>query len=333
MTTAFLSDPQNCIDPRSESLPPTPKNEQDFNSRLDGVVIPVWAGDVYLAKACIASVRASMGDIPITLFVDGPNTDTRELLEVQGVKRLVVQDLISKECAQLCTGTPWTKLLLFWLSPYERFLCLDADTIVWGDLRIYAELDRFDFIVAYHLNSSVIFKTPEEIQRYVFDLDSLSKLNLKVNWREREFANSGVFFARRGIFSETQLLELRRLDCWRCYDQGLLNFLRWQVEFNVDSRIGGYRFQLFPAETTCLPADRYLPRDFSLPVVIHWIGKKPKMGRPFRTANDYRKTFLQMTGRTKWLTARLFVEDIGVWLQRQCRSFNRSWQRIRKAQS
>ena len=38
---------------------------------LDGVIVGVCAADLYLAKACCASVRRFMGDIPITLLADG----------------------------------------------------------------------------------------------------------------------------------------------------------------------------------------------------------------------------------------------------------------------
>ena len=70
-----------------------------------------------------------MGDIPITLLVDGPATDTRELERLPGVQTNGgAGSRRTKNKLRLCTGTPWTKLLLFWMSPYERFLCLDADT-------------------------------------------------------------------------------------------------------------------------------------------------------------------------------------------------------------
>jgi hypothetical protein len=295
---------------------------------LDGVVIAVWAGDVYLAKACCASVRRFMGDIPITLLVDDSATDTRELQRLPGVQRLVVQEVMDEEYVRLCAGTSWTKLLLFWRSPYERFLCIDADTILWGDVRCYAEFDRFDFIAAYNLHHRRTLPTPEDIQCFVFDVDIIRKVNPAFNWQEQEFANCGVFFARRGVFSQTELMTLRRLDCWRCYEQGLLNYLRWQ---NGNARIGGLRMQLFPADPAFQPDDRYLPRDFQQPIIVHWVGKKPKLGRPFRAANDYRKLFLEQTGRTKLLDARLFIEDINTWLQRQRRSLSRRLLRWRSA--
>jgi hypothetical protein len=315
--------PTGYLDPRIESLPPAPQAGQDFSGRLDGVVIPVWAGDVYLAKACCASVRQYLGDIPITLLVDGADTDTSEIQRLHGVQRLVVQEVMDAEYLRLCTGTSWTKLLLFWMGPYERFLCLDADTILWGDVRCYAEFDQYDFIAAYHLHDEVVLQDPGELQRCLFDLDIAQRLSPGLKWQQRDFANCGVFFARRGIFTQAQLMEWRRLDCWRCYEQGLLNYLRWRSVPGESPRMGGHRLQLFPADTTCKPENRFLRRDFPRPLVVHWVGKKPKIGRPFRAANDCRKAFLRQTGRANLLDVRLFIEDITIWLQRQRRSLSR----------
>lgn len=331
MAQISVPTPSGLLDPRVESLPPPPVLAGGLGGRLDGVVIPVWSGDVYLAKAACASIRQSMGDIPITLLVDGLTTDTRELRRLYGVQRMVVQDVADAEFLRLCTGTSWTKLLLFWESPYERFLCLDADTIVWGDVRTYAEFDRYDFIAAYHLPGPLCFRTVEEIQKSAFDLDVIMKKDPALEWRGQQFANCGVFFARRGIFSRAELMDLRRMDCWRCYEQGLLNYLRWRAPHAGVPRFGGCRVQVFPAQPGYGPEHRFLPRGHPDPAIIHWMGKKPKFGRPFRAANDYRKLFLKLTGNTKALDACLVKEDINVWLQRQRRSLNRRLQRAKKS--
>jgi hypothetical protein len=327
MSQASALIPPNLLDPRIESLPPLPPTDQDFSSRLDGVVIAVWDGDVYLAKACCASVRESMGDIPITLLVDGAATDTRELQRLPGVQRMVVQKVADAEFLRLCTGNSWTKLLLFWMSPYERFLCLDADTLVWGDVRRYAEFDKYDFIAAGRFNNPNNLETSEEVHRGVFDVDVIKKLDPAFDWRGREAINAGVFFARRGVFSKANLMQLRRLDCWRCYENALLIYLYWRALREGVPPMGGHKLQLFPADETSRPEDRFLARDCQQPAVIHWITKKPKLGRCFRATNDYRKLFLKMTGRSSWLETRLFLEDVAVWLQRQRRSLQRKFRR------
>ena len=307
------------LDPRIESLPPPPPAEGVFGDRIDGIIILVSAGDVYLAKACCASIRRWMGDISITLLVDGHRTDTSEVERLPNVHRLVAQDLMDEQSARSCTGF-WVKLLVFWKSPYERFLYLDADTLVWGDVRAYAELDRYDFIAGFDCRRPRVFSTREEVERFVYDVEYMEKRETPVRWAGKELANNGVFFARRGVFPRDVLLELRRLPCWRNYEQGVLNFLRWRAMDQGMPRVTGCRLQYFPAEITYAQEDRLIPRDLRHPAIVHWICKKPKLGRRYQANDDYRRLFLTLTGRTRFQGLRLFWEDLGVWLGRHKRS-------------
>jgi hypothetical protein len=309
----------NLIDPRYESLPPPPPPKQDNSSRLDGVIVLVSAGDVYLAKACCASIRQSMGNIPITLLTDGPGVDTSALEKLPNVKRMVAQEVAPADCKRLVTGI-WVKILVLWMSPYDRYLYLDADTLVWGDMREYAEFDKYDFIAGYRFNTPFLLQSPQEVSQRAFDIDIVQKMDPTLEWRGQEFANAGVYFARNGIFSRDELLKFREIDCWRACDNGLQNYLRWRAAAKGTPRVGGHKVQLFPANPTVSPEDRFLPRDCRRPVIIHWITKKPKLGRRYRAVDDYRKLFLKMVGKTTWLNTRLFLEDLGVWLGRHQRS-------------
>jgi hypothetical protein len=261
-----------------------------------------------------------MGNIPITLLVDGPETSTAELERLPNVHRLVAQEAVGAADARLCTGF-WVKLLVFWLSPYERFLYLDADTLVWGDLRACADFDKYDFIAGYDFHTPRVLRTAADAERLVFDVEYIEKMDPTLPWRGMEVANNGMFFARRGVFSRELLLELRQLPCWRSYEQGMLNYLRARALQTGTPRAGGCRVQVFPAEQTYRLQDRLLPVDCPRPALIHWICKKPKLGRRYQAADDYRALFLQMTGRTSCLGLRLFLEDLGVWLGRHVRSF------------
>lgn len=318
--------PANLIDPRYESLPPPPPPKPEYGDRLDGVIILLSAGDVYLAKACCASVRQSMGNIPIALLVDGPEVDTSELEKLPNVKRMVAQEIAAADCQRLVTGI-WVKILALWMSPYDRYLYLDSDTLVWGDMREYAEFDQHDFIAGYRFSGESKLKTPEEVDQRAFDFEVVQKMDPALEWRGQEFANAGVYFARNGVFSREELLKFREMDCWRACDNGLQNYLRWRATRTGVPRTGGCKVQLFPANPTVPQEDRFLPRDCSRPVVIHWVTKKPKLGRRYRAADDYRKLFLKMIGKTTLLNTRLFFEDIAVWLARQKRSLFRQTKR------
>ena len=220
--------PGDFIDPRAESLPPPPPPDEDYSGRLDGVIVLVSAGDVHLAKACCASVRQSMGNIPIILLVDGAKTDTREIEQLPNMKRLVAQEIVAPQDAPLWKGF-WAKLPVFWAVPCERFLYLDADTLVWGDVRQYADLDQYEFLAGCRFHGANILETSEQVRRGVFDVEIVKKFDPGLDWRGQDAINAGVFFARRGAFSETTLMKLRQLDCWRCYDNALLISLYWRA--------------------------------------------------------------------------------------------------------
>lgn len=315
--------PGQWIDLRVSSPPGVPSPpERATRNALDGVVIPVWAGDVFLAKACCASIRRFMGDIPITLLVDGP-ADTCELERLPGVSRMSVQEVATPEYIRLCSGSSMAKLLLFWASPYERFLCIDADTVVWGDVRIYAEFDKYDFIASHYRHSVYRMPDLEVVNQQAFDVEVIRKFDPSLEWLHQRYAICGVFFARRGVFSEARIMELVRLGCWRYYEQGMLNYLMWRSLQDGTPRIGGHPFQVFPAEKILPAEDRLLPMDWKKPVVVHWLGRKPKLGRSYAMVDEYRRLFLEMIGQTRILRWRLMIEDLRVMFQRHLRSVAR----------
>ena len=321
MTRVAPECPPGWIDPRVSVMPHVPPPAKGASRPLDGVVVPVWAGDVYMAKACCASIRRFMGDIPITLLVDGP-ADTRQLERLAGVSRLEVRQF-GPEYVRLCSGTSWVKLALFWACPYERFLCLDADTLVWGDVRVYAEFDKYDFIGAHHVGGGFRIQTPQDATQYAFDLAIMRRFDPTLHWRGRQVAIAGVFFARRGVFSEERLMQLRRLDCWRCWEQGLVNYLMWRSQQDGDPRVGAHPIQVSPSESSFSSEGRFLPADWERPVVIHWLGRKPKLGRRYVIQEEHRRLFLQLAGRSSWSGLPLLWEDISVFLARHRRSLSK----------
>jgi len=312
----------NLIDPRV-AMPANPAAPgRDVSDALDGVIIPTWAGDVHLAKACCASIRQFMGDIPVTLLVDGA-ADTAALEKLHGVSRLTLADIAPPEHLPRLTGSSLAKLPLFWASPHERFLCIDADALVWGDLRVYADFERFDFIAAEKIAGDWLIQDESSLSRHAFDLGPVAEVDPAVRWKGERFAIMGVFMARRGVFEKHRLMELAAMKCWRCYEQGLLNYLMWQAERDGGPRIGGYPFQLFPSEESMPPADRFIPQDWRKPLAVHFLGKKPRLGRRYCMMDTYRRLFLTMCGQRHAQAFRILLEDVRVILGRHRRSLAR----------
>src|SRR6185369_9642175 len=98
-----------------------------------GVIICTCRFDFFLAKACVASVRRAMGDVPITLFLDD-DVDATALAKLYNLNLMYRSQLKDDFLREHNRGWGLPKISLFWVSPYERFLYLDCDTIVWGDV-------------------------------------------------------------------------------------------------------------------------------------------------------------------------------------------------------
>lgn len=118
---------------------------QDF-----GVVISCYKRDYMFAKACCASVRQFLGNVPLCLLVDGdfPVDDMKRTYNVQTLYRSEIKDPFLREKS---FGWGLSKMVLFWESPFERFVYLDADIVVWGNIleKMLPKDSEWDFIADY----------------------------------------------------------------------------------------------------------------------------------------------------------------------------------------
>ena len=118
-----------------------PASAPDF-----GVVVPATTEHLHWVRGLCASVRRFMGQTPICVILDGERAPA-DLQRLEGVVVLQRDDVEPKELRDAGFRTPRAKNAALWASPFETFLLVDADTIVWGDMRELADFDRFDFIV------------------------------------------------------------------------------------------------------------------------------------------------------------------------------------------
>lgn len=114
-----------------------------------GIVLVASCGDWLFAKGCIASIRRFMPTIPITVLLDGA-VDTSFAQRTYGIHILRQQDIDDAWLRQNSFGWGITKMVAAWHSPYERYLHLDADTVVWGDLSAKVFDQNVDVIWSKH---------------------------------------------------------------------------------------------------------------------------------------------------------------------------------------
>ncbi|MGU3495480.1 hypothetical protein ACLBXM_15660 [Xanthobacteraceae bacterium A53D] len=315
-----------------------------------GVIITCHRHDYYLAKGCCASVRHFLGDVPILLLLDG-DFPTDEVERTYGVQILKSCDLADVELRERSVGWGLTKMIAFWHSPWSRFLLLDADTVVWGDVRRLARFDVADMIIDNHVaqlfpppgaddllgrflgpgRPKDIAKLVAHVRRWYFDPIRLGHYvpTFRVADSIGRLFCSGAVLARRGAIDRQAYLAA--LDGQQADptlfgpgEMGILNFLAFHGEAE-----GALRLHCEPGLQTLahMMSDSDMlgrfpvppggpPETVDEPTVIHWSGwQKPiARGRGARGApmTAFRRKFLLDSGRTRAQTAAILAtEDYG----------------------
>jgi hypothetical protein len=168
-----------------------------------GVVIPAKPEHLHWARGACASVRYFMGDTPICVILDG-DRPPRDLQRATGVTVVTRNDVEPRELRDACFRSPRAKNAALWASPFETFLLVDADTIVWGDMRELAEFEQYDF---------VIDRAGMEPLRSVMDVEQVVARFPDFDARRHvgSYVNNGVYFGRRGILDLDRYLHAVRV--------------------------------------------------------------------------------------------------------------------------
>jgi hypothetical protein len=288
-----------------------------------GVILATYHGDYSFVKGCCASIRYFLGNIPICLIVDG-RFSLKPLEETYGVNVINRSNVTHEALGKRSFGWGLTKMVAFWESPWENFLYLDADTIVWGDLFKFANFKDFDVIIdkpCYEYSES-------DVNKWFFNVEKIEEYFPGFTWRNRPYFCTGTFFAKRDIFSLSEylnLLELQIADPQLFYpgEQGLLNLMIFRAADQGRIRLGHEDMQLIVPDFP----PKQLRKRFSIEktgpaiqesTVIHWCGKKPFISRSEvfpEPMNFFRRKFLQDAENCTGLRAELSlqIEDFNMY--------------------
>ncbi len=254
-----------------------------------GVVIAVTDYDLHLAQGCLASIRHFMGEVPVCLLIDGP-LDVEPLGRQYGVLELRKSDVKSRLLRDHSFGWGWTKMVAIWEAPFETFMYLDADTVVWGDMSVHADFANYDIIG----DKSKRPGSKAGINHHFFDTDLLAKLAPDFDWEKsiNQYFCVGVNFVRRGALD---LAEYEQAQRWLVEhpglfpfgEMGIYNFLMQRAAQNGRVRMKQVPFQTILWDHTRDEMEARLRFDaqglpilLESPEVIHWAGPKPNRFRP-----------------------------------------------------
>jgi hypothetical protein len=284
-----------------------------------GFVTGCHAGDKFMVQATLASMRHFCPEIPICLVVDG-NFDVSDLEGEYGLIVLCVSELPSDKMRNLMIGNPRAKHAAMWEGPFEFYVWLDSDAIVWGDftpeVRIDAEFQIFWSDISIPAEATEI---PPWLPHFFFDPQKLRNFDPEFEWRGKAYFSAGVFACKRDLIPFEKWIEA---ESWGneipglfgdFSDQPLLNYFvhsmtqRGEIKTTM-SNLQHIRENHGKEELMedCNGAGWHFPKEICRPRVVHFCGRKPFL--------FYRDTYSRPFTIARLEHHRRRHGDLGAWL-------------------
>ena len=267
-----------------------------------GFVTGCHAGDKFMVQATLASMRHYCPDVPICLVVDG-NFDVADLEQAYHLIVLRVSELSSPEMRKMISGNYRAKLAALWEGPFEFFVWLDSDAIVWGDFTSKISKD-VDFQIFWNEVSIPPEATdiPAWLAHFYFDLEKIRQFDSEFEWRGLPYFCSGTFACRREAITfetwrQTEQWASQAAGLFAWGEMGILNYLvhaktqRGEIKSSMADlqHIWAHHGVKELAED-CGQSGWRFPPNISRPRVAHFCYRKPLLidrkaySRPFTIA-------------------------------------------------
>ncbi len=243
---------------------------------IERIYVLCHARDLWLAKISVASIRYWYADVPLTLIKDRSlgDFDTAEVERCWNVSSMV---LANERC-----GLGFAKIELLLRPQRERFLVVDADTVMCGP--VLARLEKFtdDFVVP-----GPPIDNPRDVSftSIYFDLDRLLERDPEFRFPGYAF-NTGVFVGMSGVLMrkvfEPHLIwgspiQLKAPEIFSCADQGILNYVLMKLAAQGALTLRSVNFMIwgFSPEAKRLKLDHIVARR-GYDSILHYAGGKPR---------------------------------------------------------
>ncbi len=284
--------------------------ENDF-----GIIIGCCKQDLRYAQGCFASIRYFMPDAQVCFLYDGPQTP--EVLKIlPGVRTLDRSTVRSEILRERSFGPGITKMIAFFESPFEKFLFLDADTVVVGDLGRVPQWEDYDIIADRRGQYD-----DAEIDRWFFDTKRIESIVPSFDFRSHrnDYFCTGTFFARRGSLSLDRYLEMLDLNTkhpglFKFWEMGFLNLMIFEAKDVRTARVDGVGYQRVVGDydsdelqsifTKALqdPAGTDTALVYHFPNPKHFVHQRSVYSAPMTL---FRRQFLQKYRNRSWLRSEL----------------------------
>ena len=287
-----------------------------------GFSVACHKGDLPLLRGCLASIRYFAPDAPICLVID-TDFDSRPFEKRYGVTTIRRRDVRHPGLRGWSFGAGITKLVAFWEAPFDRVFHIDADAVIWGDVRKNIPDGEWD----------VVYNEPhEEITEFIqrtqyFDPEIVFNHIDPFPWRGNPYFNAGVFYLKRGVLDLDEYIKMlkgkqRHPEVFINMDQGILNILVFRAV--KSGKIKATQAHLQSA-VPVLPKSELVqrfriengkPLSWTQPTVVHWAGPKPytTTQEVFSLPMDFfREIGMREFGLSVWLPTKASMRADEIW--------------------
>jgi hypothetical protein len=267
-----------------------------------GFVTGCHAADKFMVQATLASMRHYCPEVPICLIIDGA-FDISDLVKEYGIIPFRVTDLPSPEMRKLIGGNYKAKLAAMWEGPFEYYVWLDSDAIVWGDFTRHVRTDvDFQIFWSEISISAEATEIPTWLRHFYFDPLKLRRFDPDFEWRGNAYFSSGAFACRRNaipfeIWDRIEHWGQQSPGLFAWGEMGMLNYLvnamaqRKELKTALSDLqyIGGHH-GVDELKQDCADNGWHFPKQIRRPRVAHFCERKPLLfdgkaySRPFTIA-------------------------------------------------
>ena len=256
-----------------------------------------------MVQATLASISHFCPEIPICLVVDG-SFDVSDLESEYRLIVLRISELPSAKMRELMSGNPRAKHAAMWEGPFEFYVWLDSDAIVWGDFtpQVRTDVDFQIFWSDIDIPADAN-EIPPWLPYFQFDPQKLRKFDPEFDWRGKAYFSAGVFACKRNVipfekWSEAELWGQESVGLFADFsDQPLLNYFVHSMTQRGEIKSAMSNLQHIWVHhgkeelmKDCNGAGWHFPTEIRRPRVAHFCGRKPLLSdlkaysRPFTIA-------------------------------------------------
>jgi hypothetical protein len=241
---------------------------------IDKIYINSHRYDLELTRTCVASVRYWYPDIPVYLIVDYSNG------RIPATRMMKTWDLKILDTGKQHYGWGFGKFEPLFLKNNDRFLVLDADTVMTGPVLDKLKELEADFIVDEEVQPLEKFKT------LYYDPVKAREMFPGFNYPGYSF-NTGQWIGKSDVLKKedfndfvtwTPSPKLKHPEYFKQADQGIFNLLIHIKEMQQKIAVKKMPLMIWPENGNAdfIQLASIVQKKADAPFVIHWAGIKFK---------------------------------------------------------